>query len=281
MRLSDLLSHARQVITPHSETPNLDAQLLMMKSVGMPRSWILAHPEAELDPSQVEQFQWGLSRYLDGEALPYILGWWDFYGRRFHITDQVLIPRPETEHLVEVSLSRLAARPAARRIADIGTGSGCVVVSLAAEFGDRSYLATDISLPALKLAKRNIHHYGLERCVALVQADWLRCVQAPFDLVVANLPYLRTDAMAGLAVAGREPKRALDGGEDGLDPLRELAPILKRTLAPAGELILELDPEQMEAAEAIVSEQFAPVDFQRFMDLAGRERVLHVLRVGG
>jgi release factor glutamine methyltransferase len=246
----------------------------------MPRAWILSHPEQVLEGAQADRFRSDLNRYLQGEALPYILGWWEFYGRQFHLSPQVLIPRPETERLVETALARLSARGGIGRIVDVGTGSGCIVVSVAAEFPERTYVAADLSMDALQVARRNSTHYRLNQSIYFVQADLLHGLLGPFDLLLANLPYIPTRRMVDLEVASREPGLALDGGDGGLEPLRRLAPDLKRALHAQGELILELDPEQLDEAESVVRGAFPVAESQRISDLAGRERILHVRRDG-
>lgn len=270
-----MLAQAQVKLDPISETPSLDGQLLLMNVLGRPRAWLLAHPELELTDGQSAQFQAELDRYLEGEALPYVLGWWEFYGRQFHISPDVLIPRPETEHLVETALTSLAARQGARRIVEIGTGSGCVVVSLAAEFPERTFVASDISFPALLVAKKNSEYYGLREGINLIQSDLLHGLRGPFDLLLANLPYIASDQLASLQVARREPRAALDGGEGGLEPLARLVNDLPGRLKPGGELMFELDPGQMEEAEALLRSVIQVVHAERVRDLGGRERVLH------
>lgn len=274
-RVAALLAQAQVKLDPISETPSLDGQLLLMNVLGRPRAWLLAHPELELTDGQSAQFQAELDRYLEGEALPYVLGWWEFYGRQFHISPDVLIPRPETEHLVETALTSLAARQGARRIVEIGTGSGCVVVSLAAEFPERTFVASDISFPALLVAKKNSEYYGLREGINLIQSDLLHGLRGPFDLLLANLPYIASDQLASLQVARREPRAALDGGEGGLEPLARLVNDLPGRLKPGGELMFELDPGQMEEAEALLRSVIQVVHAERVRDLGGRERVLH------
>jgi release factor glutamine methyltransferase len=276
--LAELLAQARERLSSRSDTPSLDAQLLLMRSLAVPRSWLLAHPEFAPKSSQLDQFNHALDRYLSGVALPHVLGWWEFYGRQLHLNQHVLIPRPETERLVELALSRLAERPDLRRVVDVGTGSGCIVVSLAAEYGDREYTATDIDRNCLEVARLNLTEYGLLSSVGLVEADLLLGVHGPFDLLTANLPYVPTRRLAQLEVATQEPAIALDGGPDGLALLRRLAHVLKRSLRPGGEALFELDPDQMSSAEAELASIFKLDHASRHRDLSGRERALFVRR---
>jgi release factor glutamine methyltransferase len=215
LRVAQALEHGRQALLNRSTTPNLDAQLLLMKAADQTRAWVLAHPEAELDASQARQFQHDLAELAAGTALPYILGWWEFYGRRFRLSRKVLIPRPETELLVEQALNWLQRVDGGRAL-DLGTGSGCLAVTLAAERPGVRVLAADIEREALQQARLNASWYGVEERISFVQADLLSPLRGPFDVICANLPYIPTAALADLEVARREPARALDGGRDGL-----------------------------------------------------------------
>lgn len=276
--LGAVLASARRELTPISDTPSLDAQLLMMRTLGVPRAWVLAHPEAVLEEEQLASFRRFLRQYREGMALPHVLGRWEFFGRQFHLSPAVMVPRPETEHLVEGALRLLEDREDLRRVLDVGTGSGCIVVSLALEFPNRTYFASDIDRGSLEVAGRNLREYRLEGSVHLVQAHALQGLRGPFDMVVANLPYIPSSKVDQLTVGEREPRRALDGGADGLEALRVLAGGLRRSLRPGGELLLELDPGQMTAAQAILQEAIALEGVRIYRDLPGRDRVLHARR---
>jgi release factor glutamine methyltransferase len=278
--LAELLAEARRRLADHSQTPSLDAQTLMVKAVGLPRGWVLSHAEAQLDPDQAASYRADVERCAQGVPLPYVLGWWEFYGRQYHLSPDVLIPRPETEHLVEAALRRLAARPELGRVLELGTGSGCVICSLALDLPGRLYLATDRSWPALQVCRRNLAEYQLVEQVDLVLADQLQGLDGPFDLIVSNPPYLTSRAATELPVGQREPRSALDGGPDGLDPVRAIAANLDRALAPGGELLLELDPHQMEEARAVIGAAIVLEGAAIEKDLAGDDRILWVRRVG-
>lgn len=268
-----LSREAREALSEVSDTPSLDSQLLLMRTLGRPRSWLLAHPEFKLTRQETKTYRDFVERCAGGEALPYVLGWWEFYGRQFHLTKDVLIPRPESEHLVEVALNSLATREQEARVLEVGAGSGCVIITLALELPSHDYWAGELSWPALQVTAKNRWEYRLEE-LQLVQADLLGPFKGQFDVIVANLPYLRKEALLELDVAKREPTLALDGGPDGLDPLRRLADDLPRSLAPGGELLLELDPDQMEPAEEILRHVLSWRSIQLHTDLAGRARVL-------
>lgn len=272
---------ARSQLQSVSDTPSLDAQLLMMHTLGVARAWVLAHSEAKLDVDQLEEFTDHVRRCLEGEALPYVLGGWEFFGRPFQLTPDVLIPRPETELLVQVALQALSRRKDIRRVLEVGTGSGCVIVTLELEMEGRTYYASDISRAALAVARDNARHYRSDEQIGWIQADYLEGLRGPFDLICANLPYIPSEKLSSLKVSAREPNLALDGGQDGLEPLRRLASRLRRALRPGGEIVLELDPEQMQPAQEILSDVIDLEQVNVHEDLSGRARVLHARRDPG
>jgi release factor glutamine methyltransferase len=185
----------------------------------------MAHPEipdqAQLDPEQA------VCRFENGEPLPYILGHWEFLGIEFGITPEVLIPRPETELLVEKAIAWLQESPVRRTVADVGTGSGIIAVSVAVHIPDAQVLATDISYQALRVARANARKFDVSSRIDFIQCDILPQhpdplpTQGHFDLICANLPYIPTESLHRLPIYQREPTIALDGGEDGLDLLED------------------------------------------------------------
>jgi len=278
LRVAQGLERGREELLNRSTTPNLDAQLLLMKALDQTRAWVLAHPEAELSDPQAQQFQHDLAELAAGTALPYILGWWEFYGRRFKLNRRVLIPRPETELLVEQALSWLQRVDGGRAL-DLGTGSGCLAVTLAAERPGVRVLASDIDREALQLARLNASWYGVEERMSFVQADLLSPLRGPFDVICANLPYIPTAALAGLEVASREPARALDGGQDGLSLIRRALQDLPRALAPGGLALFEIQPDQAAAVSEAARRALPGAHVRVRRDLAGLERLLAVSRV--
>jgi release factor glutamine methyltransferase len=236
----------------------------------------MTHSEVDLSSNDEEKFLDSISRYRSGEPLPYILGWWEFYGRRFNINNAVLIPRPETEHIVELALRFLASRPTKRTAMDIGTGSGCIAVTLLAEVEDLQIIATDISHDALMLAKENAVKYGVGSRLELVQMDLATAITKPVDLICANLPYIPTSSLETLKVARNEPLFALNGGEDGLSLIRELLKELPSLLIPGGHALLEMEAGRsgrvLELARTYISE----ADFILTQDYSGHDRVLAI-----
>jgi release factor glutamine methyltransferase len=278
--IADYLANARRLLETHSTTPSLDSQLLMMKALGATRAWVIAHPEATPTPSQQAAFEHDLEQVASGAALPYVLGYWEFFGRPFFLTPDVLIPRPETEVMVTAALRWLEGRPVGQRVVDVGCGSGCIVISLALDMPDHTYEGVDVSGGALDVAKRNAERYGLAESLVLIQTDLLAERAGPFDLVCANLPYIPSGRLAELDVGSKEPALALDGGEDGLAEVERLIAQLDQRLAPGGRVLLELDPDQMERAGSLMQESLPGVAVDTVRDLSGRERVLIADRGG-
>ncbi len=211
-----------------------------------------------------------------GTALPYVVGSWEFFGRPFIVTRDVLIPRPETEILVSAALRWLGRRPARQRVVDVGCGSGCIAISVALEMPEHEVQAVDLSPAALDVARRNAVAYHIDGEIDLIEGDLLAPFDGPFDLVCANLPYIPTARLSGLEVGHREPRLALDGGVDGLASVERLAQQLPSRLAPGGRVLLELDPEQIERASAIMQTALPGATTKSLADLSGKERVLVV-----
>ena len=278
LRVAQALEHGRQALLNRSTTPNLDAQLLLMKAVNQTRAWVLAYPEAELSATQARQFQQDLAELAAGTALPYLLGWWEFYGRRFKLNRRVLIPRPETELLVEQALSWLQQVDGGRAL-DLGTGSGCLAVTLAVERPGVRVWASDIEREALQLARLNASWYGVQERISFVQGDLLSPFGGPFDVICANLPYIPTGALADLEVARREPAGALDGGQDGLSLIRRALEGLPRILGPRGLALFEIQPDQASAVSEAARWALPGAQVQVRRDLAGLERLFAVNRV--
>lgn len=292
MYVSQALKELSHQLAVSSETPFLDAQILVAQILGSSRAWVLAHPEASLSSELEQALRDAGARLEAGEPLPYILGHWEFFGLDFIVSPDVLIPRPETELLVERALEWLRAHPGRRIAADVGTGSGCIAVSLAVNLTDLNVLATDVSQPALEIAKANAEKHKVADRIRFIMADLLVLPggEAPdegslthhalritqFDLILANLPYIPTSRLESLAVSRREPLQALDGGTDGLDMVRGLMPVAAKWLAPDGCCLLEIDALQGEAALSLAESVFPQAKVSVLTDLAGLNRLLVV-----
>ena len=211
---------------------------------------------------------------LQGVPLPYILGHWDFFGRSFKITPDVLIPRPETELLVELALHSIVDQHQAV-IVDVGTGSGAIAVSLAAELPEANITALDYSLSALKVAQLNAKLHTQYQ-IHFVQSDLLTPFRVQFDLICANLPYVPRERLNSLSVSRWEPRLALDGGESGLDVILKLLHQAQTRLAPGGKVLLEIESSLGENALTASRTVFPDAHTTCHKDLAGHDRVIEI-----
>jgi release factor glutamine methyltransferase len=279
MMVGQWLDHLRQEIAPLSDSANLDAQVLLAHVLEQSRAWVLAHQEVQLSLEQESALLTALEQLKNGVALPYILGVWQFYGLEFIVSPDTLIPRPETELLVETALDWLATHPERRWCVDVGTGSGCIAVTLAKHVPGLQVLASDHSLSALRVAQENAIRHQVVGRVKFVQSDLLAAFGEGFDLICANLPYIPSRDLHSLDVARREPLNALDGGYDGLELIRILLEAAPAVIAPDGILLLEIGADQAEAARTIARRNFPECELRVLKDLAGRERVLQVVNI--
>ncbi len=266
-----------------SDSAQLDVQQILAHAMGRSRSWLLAHLDAPLTPPQLDTAREAFAQLQAGTPLPYILGHWEFFGFDLDVTPDVLIPRPETELLVEKAIAWLQSSPQRRTVADIGTGSGAIAVAIAMHVPHARILATDISFPALKVAKRNAQKFHVHHKMDFLQCDLLPQHIEPlpppsrFNLICANLPYIPTAALHGLAVYGREPTLALNGGADGLDLYRRLLHIAPDWLAPGGMMLLEIESRQGAQVLSLAYDAFDEVKLQLYQDMAGNDRLLQIL----
>jgi release factor glutamine methyltransferase len=259
---------------PHRDSARRDAETLLLHLTGNNRAWLLAHLDDELGYEFAEQYIALLERRFAGEPMQYIFGESEFYRLPFRVTPDVLIPRPETEHVVEKVLER-AANFAAPRIVDVGTGSGAIAVVLAHELPAAIVTATDLSAAALNVARQNAQRNGVAERVRFLGGDLLQPVAGEqFDMVVSNPPYVSEVDRESLAVEVRdyEPAQALFAGADGLDVYRRLIPQAFAALAPGGHVILEIGHGQEPPVGALLGEAgFESIDFTA--DLQGIPRM--------
>jgi release factor glutamine methyltransferase len=285
----------------------LATELLLMHALGRDRAWMYSHPEEPLDPAAAEKFRALIARRAAGEPVQYLTGKQEFWGLEFEVTPAVLIPRPETEHVMEVVLARLGERGikihmdtgAPRetlRVADVGTGSGCLAVALAWELPHAQVFATDISAAALEVARRNAARHGVTDRIHFLQCDLLTGLErialhregarpaatAPaqagtqFDLIVSNPPYIARSEAAHLQreVRDHEPHSALFGGPTGVEIYQRLIDQARGLLRDRGILVLELGHDSAEHVRGIFDAQAAWTKVAITMDLAGIPRVL-------
>ena len=282
--LRDLLAQAGAELP--GETPILDAQVLLAHIIGRNRAWVLAHPETVLNPVQAVAFAAGVGRLREGTPLPYVLGHWEFFGLDFEVTPDVLIPRPETELLVETALEWIRNHPPrwrpaglAHTILDVGTGSGCIPVALATHLPAARITATDISAAAIAVARRNAQRNGVADRIEFVECDLLPldvmdASWADLDLVTANLPYIPSAELKKLAVFRSEPTLALDGGPDGLELIRRLLAGLADRTTNGGLILLEIEAGQGRAARELSETVFPVAEIEIKKDLAGYDRLV-------
>jgi release factor glutamine methyltransferase len=266
-------------LSKHSDTPELDAQVLLAHLLGKPRSWVLAHTEAPLTRERCTALEGLAARLEAGEPLPYVLGRWEFFGLDFELTPDVLIPRPESELLVEQALAWLAAKPdmgRPPRAVDIGTGSGCLAVTLAMRAPGVRVAATDLSPAALEVARRNAVRHAVAERIEFSCCDLFPGPSGDFDLVLANLPYIPTRLLQKLPVFMREPTLALDGGGDGLRIIRRLLTEAPDRMAPGGLLLLEIASGQGPSVLSLACDSFTQAEIHLHKDLAGHDRLVEV-----
>lgn len=268
------------------ETPVLDAQVLLAHVLGKDRSWVLAHPEAILTPKQETALETAIRQRQAGMPLPYILGQWEFFGLDFEVTPDVLIPRPETELLVETALAWLRTHPQhLYRFVDVGTGSGCIPVALAVHVPRARIIATDVSADALAVAFGNAVKHGVEERIEFVECDLLPTdddpwvIESDFELgainiLTANLPYIPTETLHGLDVYTQEPTLALDGGPDGLETVRRLLSLIAGRMEPGSLVLLEIENRQGGTARLLARAAFPSAEVFIKKDLAGNDRLV-------
>jgi release factor glutamine methyltransferase len=226
-----------------------------------------------LSPEQYDKLHQLVQRRLNHEPVAYITGHREFYGLDFYVDSSVLIPRPESELLVEKSLE-LAQKHPLSTIAEIGTGCGVIAISLALKLPDIRIYATDISSSALRVALSNCQKYGVVDRIVFLQGDMLEPLPEPVDLIIANLPYVRESELAGVNTINFEPSLALDGGIDGVEKIRKLSTQVKGKLCPGGYLLLEIGQGQAVAVTDIIRNLFPSAGIELIKDLGGIDRVV-------
>lgn len=279
LRLRDVRRAAVERLSVISDTAALDADLLLGAALGAERAWLLAHLDDAMPEAAGPQFAAWLDRAAAGEPIAYLLGTRGFYDREFTVTPAVLIPRPETELLVEEALAWAKDHPV-RWAADIGTGSGALAVTFAAHHPDARVMAVDASPEALAVAEGNAARHGVGERVTFAQGNLLqplidRGIQP--ELIMANLPYIPSGELPALAVTRWEPRLALDGGPDGLELVRRLLHEAQQVCAPGALLLLEIGAGQGEAALATARELLDPAEAVVLPDYAGHDRIVRIV----
>jgi release factor glutamine methyltransferase len=275
LMLREAREHLHQkLIEQGFNNPSNTTLVLFSHILNRPKSYVLAHGSYDLIPQEKLLLHKVITKISKGVPLPYILGEWEFFGRKFIVSPAVLIPRPETELLVEKALD-LAHTFSHPHIVDVGTGSGIIILSLASQLASGTFVGLDISRSALKIALENAHRFGLSQ-ISFLQADLLAPLCGQFDLICANLPYIPRKKLDELRVAKSEPRLALDGGVDGLDFIHQLINQAKSRLAPRGTMLLEIEASLGNEALSIAKTTFPHAESKIYHDLAGHDRLLEI-----
>lgn len=274
-----ILKHASQtLLAAGCDTPRLDAEVLLAHVLGQTRAWLYAHPEHVPSSSQLSTYQSLLFRRSEREPVAYLIGHKEFFGLEFMVTPDVLIPRPETERLIELALQWAATSPSLRTIADVGTGSGAIAVALAVHLPQVRVMAIDNSPAALATAQRNARRHGVADRVHVLQGHLMAPLARTLHLIVANPPYLSQAELATAPpeVARWEPRAALDGGPDGLATMRHLLPMASDRLLPGGVLLVEIGASQGARVLTLARGLFPRASVEIAQDYANRDRLLFV-----
>lgn len=276
-RIDDALHEAAATLDAVSESAMLDAELLLCQSISLPRSYLFAHPDDVLDNSALERFDALIRRRLDEEPMSYITGTKEFWSMELMVSPATLVPRPETELLVELALREIP-RKADWQLLDLGTGSGAIAIALARERPLCKVTATDISPAALAIASENARQHSLGN-IAFLEGDWTAPVKGRrFDLIVSNPPYVRADDDA-LTKLRHEPVDALRSGADGLQAIRALAAGCGPVLKPDGRLLVEHGFDQATSVSEILAAS-GWQNIENHKDYSGHPRVT-AAEIGG
>jgi len=255
------------------EESRLDAEILLVHALGITRAQLHAHPQSQLSSAELVRYRQLIERRARREPVAYIVGHKEFYGLELFVDGRVLIPRPETELLVEKAIE-ISQRQSV--IADVGTGSGAIAISLAVHLPQIRIYATDASPAALEVAACNCRRHGVEDRVHLLQGHLLEPLPEPVNLIVANLPYVSQAELAQLLpeISRHEPREALDGGPDGLDCIRRLLAQTEGRLKAGGVVLLEIGATQGQAVVALAERHFPAARVEIVRDYAGLDRVV-------
>jgi len=270
LKIDQALAEATLQLQPISESPRLDAELLLARALDVQRSYLFAHPEEEMDPAAAARFAATIAKRIDGMPMAYIVGEKEFWSMTLLVSPATLVPRPETETLVDQAMICIP-RKSAMQVIDLGTGSGAIALAIARERPACDVMATDLSEEALAVARENARRLNLPN-IEFRQGAWIEPVaDLVFDIVVSNPPYIAKDDRH-LESLHYEPRQALESGEDGLDAIRQIAISASAVMNANGKLLLEHGSQQADAVSAILTEA-GWTDIRSVNDLAGLPRV--------
>jgi release factor glutamine methyltransferase len=266
-------------LTQEIEKPHDHALILLAHVLGESKTWVLTHPDLYLSQRQILQLADLTKRLTQGEPLAYLIGKQAFFGLDFKVSPDVLIPRPETELMVEEALAWLKDHPHARQGIDLGTGSGCVAISLVMNCPDLRVCAVDINVKSLKMAMENAIDLHCEEYIRFEQSDLFKDVTRSYHLICANLPYIPTDEVSTVNSLPYEPRLALDGGENGLALIeRGLSESRAHLLKPAL-LLYEFQADKASEVEKLAKIYYPQAEIRILQDLAGLDRLLRIEEV--
>jgi release factor glutamine methyltransferase len=274
VNLKEALAQARRILADNDiEDVSLESELLLRHVLGTNRTQLYLDLNHELKPTHETAFRHLIERRLQGEPSAYITGHREFYGIDFYVDHNVLIPRPESELLVEKAIG-LAQSRAISTMADIGTGCGAIAISLAMNLPEVKIYVSDISAEALEVARSNCQRHGVIDRVQLLQGDMLEPLPEPVDLIIANLPYVRKSELPRTGPLSFEPVLALSGGPDGIAEIKRLSLQTSEKLRPGGCLLLEIGLGQKKAIDALLRKAFPSARIETASDFGGIERVV-------
>lgn len=271
---------------------DFDSQILLAHVLQISRPQLITRLNTPLSSGQLASATEAFAQLQTGKPLPYILGHWEFYGLDFNINEHVLIPRPETELLVEKAIAYLKSNPDKKNVIDVGTGSGIIAISIAKHIPKTKIIATDISPKALQVAKQNAIKHGVENQIEFVECDLLPLSQSQVtshksndlqpvtcDLICANLPYIPTQTLHGLEIYRKEPTLALDGGDNGLDLYKRLFSLAKNlNITQKNQIWLcEVEATQGKSAPKLIRTFFENAIVNVHQDLAGKDRLIEIM----
>lgn len=272
--LGDWLKNALIELKSLPDEPVSSIYALVSFVLKKPNHFGISHPEYSLDENQLTFLESLLTRLLDGEPLPYLTGKQEFFGLEFIISKRVVIPRPETELLVSLALNWLRNRPPPVLAADVGTGSGCIAISICSHLPAPQFIATDISFDALQTSAQNLEKHKLKKRIQLVQTYLLEGLAGKLDCICANLPYIPSGRLPNLQVSKYEPISALDGGHDGLYFIKKLLEQSHSRISTNGVIFLEIDFSQEKEISNLAKSFFPAASIKIRNDLADLPRIV-------
>lgn len=274
--LGDWLNLKVALLRGKTEFPTIEVNAIASHVLDKPTEWIISHPEESLDCSQLEKLEESIDRLIAGEPLAYITGMRSFYGMDFFVDNRVLIPRPETELLIELAIAWLEGHPATNKVIDVGTGSGAIAIVIADHFQTLHITAVDISPDALDVARSNAALHQVSDRIEFIRTDLLEGIDKKFDLILANLPYIPSNILDNLEALKFEPRIALNGGINGLVQITGIIDNCSKLVASKGCIILEIQYNQGDAVREIAAQRFPQAKISIHNDLASLPRVVKI-----